>query len=85
MSRLDDILYKNQMEHLIQDEPNYGFCETCQEMADFRCHRANKYLPYAKQELKDLVLELMDSCNAIHENGNPYIDEVQFSQKLEEL
>jgi len=60
MSKLDDIFYKNQMEHLIQDEPNYGFCETCQEMADFRCRRANKYLPYAKQQLKDLVLELAE-------------------------
>ncbi len=87
MSKLDDIFYKNNMEHVIQDEPNNGFCETCQTMQDWRCGRANKYLPFAKEAVKALIRELIGEddvltkdeadgkCEDIGVNINAYIKE----------
>lgn len=59
-NRLEDLFCRLDFEHLIQTEPNYGYCETCQKMSNEKCHTANSKLRIAIKELRSY---LKSECN----------------------
>lgn len=65
-SRVELLLQTEQLTHTIQEDSHDRFCETCQETADWKCDRANKYALSFRNKLEDFLNTYIAQQNVEH-------------------